>query len=263
MLALILYIVGALAFIAAVVLLSFIPNKAVKVTVLILFCLLFTIGMMFLMFRASGQPSLGSMFDALSPSGQAQQVSTNIGGNSGGLNPVQTQDQMQSTATTAAPMPTANTALPSAAPTPIQQTTGASGVTGTWTDPADPTHRIEMRADGTCTIYYPSGPEEMGTYTFDVQTNTGMMMGDKYSLWYDPQMDMIMYIGGTLTREGAADVPDDTFSILRMWYEEVQGEYRLEFSPDGLLRYITPDDVFAGMYTFDAAAGEGLGGSGV
>ena len=93
MLALILYIVAALSFIAAVVLLSFIPNKAVKVIVLILFCLLFVVGTMYLMLKTSGQSDLESMFDALSPSGQ-------------------TQGWMQSVENTAPPAPTQAAASP-------------------------------------------------------------------------------------------------------------------------------------------------------
>ena len=50
---------------------------------------------------------------------------------------------------------------------------------------------------------------------------------------------------------------DDTFSILRMWYDDDGSGYQLEFSPDGSVRYITPNDILAGMYTFDDTSGVG------
>ena len=170
MLALILYIVAALFFIAAVVLLSFIPNQAVKVIVLILFCLLFVVGTMYLMLKTSGQSDLESMFDALSPSGQ-------------------TQWQMPSAENTAPPAPT----QAAATPVPTQATVQQS---------PSPTPENTLQPTPT-------------------------------------------------------PMPDDTFSILRMWYDVDGSGYQLEFSPDGSVRYITPNEILAGMYTFDDTSGEG------
>ena len=69
MLTLIIYIITAICFIGAIVLFSFIPSKAVKVMVLILFCLLFIGAMTFLLFKVSGYEDLGSMFEALTLKG--------------------------------------------------------------------------------------------------------------------------------------------------------------------------------------------------
>ena len=63
MLGLIIYIIAALCFIAAVVLLSFIPNKAVRIVSLILFLLLFIGGMTFMLYRVSGQQKFENTFE--------------------------------------------------------------------------------------------------------------------------------------------------------------------------------------------------------
>ena len=66
MLGLIIYIIAALCFIAAVVLLSLIGDRAVKIIVLIIFLLIFVGGMTFLLYKISGQQDFSKIFDTLS-----------------------------------------------------------------------------------------------------------------------------------------------------------------------------------------------------
>ncbi len=347
MLALILYIVGGLTFIAAVALLSLIPKTGVKVSMLILFCLLFIGTMTFLLFRVSGQPDMGSMLHAIlrgqtqgtenadiiaaDTSAQGAEIldeaaesmlntflaawqnydgDTMLGLTYGDArtklenelpfdssSPVQTFkventgiDESGAPATVQITMTVLNDALQSVSigytvqlevsgtawyvtdvvcdvseyptfdlsGTQITDTSQPAIVIGTWVDPDDANHRIEIREDGTCTIYYTSGDENSGTYTFDPETNNGMMIDGTFSLWYAPETDTIIYVGGTLVREDAnTTTQTETVSILRMWYEKNAGLYRLEFSPDGSMRYIMPEGPYAGTYTFDAATGQG------
>ena len=383
MLALILYIIGALCLIAAVVLLTFIPHRAVRITVLILFCLLFIGGMTFLLFKVSGQASLGNMFDALS-GGQTQTAggATDAGGvdtgtaNTGGANTGGQQDGMTwdnifdrsgqlfaaqndaektlgdylsawgrydgSTMTslsdsyaksglqaelpfeTDSPiqgfriegiadsgpeiktadivvtalndamqpvdigytvqlgysdgtwyvisvvcdMPGAPTfdlfgTQPVGTPMPTHAggntAGGQEGILGLWYEQSyDNIYQLKFNADGTMVYFEYDDPYE-GTYTFDAATSAGdaQFMGSSYTIRYDVNTGMLYLDDAPYTRTPQSGSADDTCSILRMWYEEEQGEFLLEFNPDGLVRYNADGEWYAGTYTFDEVSGTG------
>ena len=251
MLGLIIYIIAALCFIGAVVLLTFIPHKAARIVSLTMFCLLFIGGMTFLLFKASGQNDLGSVFEAMS--GQTQTTGSIV--SDGETQPEQTAGVSLGDAVTVATAPPEATPQTSQAQTP--DAVAAAGVVGTWADPAGLGERIEIRPDGTCTIYFTGGNQESGTYTFDTENNFGMMLGDTFSLWYNPETDTIMWVEGTMVREGA-DAPNETDGILGMWYEQgYEDIYQLEFFDDGTMAFYEFGDPYNGTYTFDAATGYG------
>ena len=79
MLSLIIYIIAVLCMIVAIVLLTFIPNKAVRVFTLILVMLLFIGGMSFVIYKVSGQQSFFDTFDDLtSPANRNRLISDDI-----------------------------------------------------------------------------------------------------------------------------------------------------------------------------------------